>query len=91
QRERYLDYLEETREAVRETADAQRTAALALHPSPGTLVEIAADPARRWERRPGDADVLRVRIGTGDPRAVEVALPPEQNPVQPFDPVMRES
>lgn len=91
QRERYLDYLEETREAVRETADAQRTAALALHPSPGTLVEIAADPARRWERRPGDADFLRVRIGTGDLRAVEVALPPEQNPVQPFDPVMRES
>ena len=91
QRERYLDYLEETREDVRRTADAQRSAALALHPAPGTLVEIAADPARRWERRPGDADFLRVRIGTGDLRAVDVALPPEQNPVQPFDPVMRES
>ena len=91
QRERYLDYLEETRERVRESADRQRDAALALNPSPGTLVEIGADPARRWERRPGDADFLRVRIGTGDLRAIEVALPDEQNPVQPFDPVMRES
>lgn len=91
QRERYLDYLEETRETVRERADRQRDAALALNPAPGTLVEIGADPARRWERRPGDADFLRVRIGTGDLRAVEVALPAEQNPVQPFDPVMRES
>lgn len=91
QRERYLDYLEETREDVRRTADAQRSAALALHPAPGTLVEIAADPARRWERRPGDADFLRLRVGTGDLRAVDVALPPEQNPVQPFDPVMRDS
>ncbi|MDF2665029.1 MAG: segregation ATPase FtsK/SpoIIIE [Microbacterium sp.] len=91
QRERYLDYLEETRERVRESADRQRDAALAVNPSPGTLVEIGADPARRWERRPGDADFLRVRIGTGDLRAIEVALPAEQNPVQPFDPVMRES
>ena len=91
QRERYLDYLEETRGRVRESADRQRDAALALNPSPGTLVEIGADPARRWERRPGDTDFLRVRIGTGDLRAIEVALPAEQNPVQPFDPVMRES
>ena len=89
QRERYLDYLEEQRIAVREIADAHRDASLALDPAPGTLVEIGADPARRWERRPGDADFLRVRIGTGDLRAVEVRLPPEQNPVQPFDPVMK--
>ncbi|MBM3715775.1 MAG: cell division protein FtsK, partial [Actinobacteria bacterium] len=91
QRERYLDYLEETRESVRRTAESQRDAALTLHPAPGTLVEITADPARRWERRPGDPDFLRLRIGTGDLRAVDVTLPPEQNPVQPFDPVMRES
>ncbi len=89
QRERYLDYLEEQRIAVREIADAHRDASLALDPAPATLVEIGADPARRWERRPGDADFLRVRIGTGDLRAVEVRLPPEQNPVQPFDPVMK--
>ncbi|MGP3533800.1 type VII secretion protein EccCa [Microbacterium sp. RD1] len=91
QRERYLDYLEETREDVRRRADAHREASLALNPAPATLVEIAASPARRWERRPGDADFLRVRVGTGDLRAIEVALPPEQNPVQPFDPVMRDS
>jgi S-DNA-T family DNA segregation ATPase FtsK/SpoIIIE len=91
QRERYLDYLEETRESVRERADEYRDAATALHPSPATLVEIGADPARRWERRPGDGDFLHVRIGTADLRAVEVTLPPEQNPVQPADPVMKES
>ncbi|MFC0198514.1 type VII secretion protein EccCa [Microbacterium arthrosphaerae] len=89
QRERYLDYLEETRGTVREIADAHRTATLALHPAPATLVEVGANAARRWERRPGDADFLRVRIGTGDLRAVEVTLPPEQNPVQPADPVMK--
>lgn len=91
QRERYLDYLERTRGDVRELADAHRESLLALHPAPATLVEVALNPARRWERRPSDADFLRVRIGTADLRAVEVALPPEQNPVQPFDPVMRES
>lgn len=91
QRERYLDYLEETRATVRGIADAHRTATLALQPEPGTLVEVGADPARRWERRPGDPDFLRVRIGAGDLRAVEVRLPPEQNPVQPFDPVMKDA
>ena len=89
QRERYLDYLEQQRTTVREIADAHRDASLTLDPAPETLVEIGADPARRWERRPGDADFLRIRIGTGDLRAVEVRLPPEQNPVQPFDPVMK--
>ena len=89
QRERYLDYLEEQRSAVRAVAETHLGAALALDPAPGTLVEVGANPARRWERRPGDADFLRVRIGTGDLRAVDVRLPPEQNPVQPFDPVMK--
>lgn len=89
QRERYLDYLEETRSTVRAVADAHRTATLALQPEPGALVEIGANPARRWERRPGDPDFLRVRIGVADLRAVDVRLPPEQNPVQPFDPVMK--
>lgn len=89
QRERYLDYLEQTRSRVRELADGHRDAMLALHPAPSTLIEIGANPARRWERRPGDSDFLRVRVGTGDLRAVEVQLPAEQNPVQPFDPVMQ--
>jgi S-DNA-T family DNA segregation ATPase FtsK/SpoIIIE len=91
QRERYLDYLEKTRADVRETADAYRDAALSLNPSPATLVEIGQNPARRWERRPGDADFLRVRLGVADLRAIDVSLPPEQNPVQPFDPIMKES
>lgn len=89
QRERYLDYLEENRTDVRERAEARRDKALSLHPDPPTLIEIGANAARRWERRPGDADFLKVRLGTADQRAVVVTLPPEQNPVQPGDPVMK--
>ena len=90
QRERYLDYLEEQRcDRARARRDAPRTRRSPSIRHPATLVEIGANPARRWERRPGDADFLRVRIGTGDLRAVDVRLPPEQNPVQPFDPVMK--
>ena len=91
QRERYLDYLEQQRSTVREVADAHRDGSLALDPAPETLIELGADPARRWERRPGDRDFLRVRVGTADLRAVDVRLPAEQNPVQPFDPVMKEA
>lgn len=89
QRERYLDYLESTRTDLRTTADAHRDRVLDAQPAPAALVEIGQDPARRWERRPSDADFLRVRIGTGDVHALPVALPPEQNPVQPYDPVLQ--
>jgi len=89
QRERYLDYLEETRASLREKSDRLRDAALERHPAPASLVEIGGDPARRWERRPGDADFLTVRIGAGDLPALPVSLPPESNPVQPFDPIMK--
>ncbi|GAA3638948.1 type VII secretion protein EccC [Microbacterium awajiense] len=91
QRERYLDYLETTRATVRERAHDHRAAVELLDPEPAALVQIAVDPARRWERRRGDIDFLRLRLGTADLRAVPVRLPDEQNPVQPFDPVMKGS
>ncbi|MBD3942214.1 type VII secretion protein EccCa [Microbacterium sp. NEAU-LLC] len=89
QRERYLDYLEKTRGELRARTDAYRDAVRAQHPDPSTLLEVGQSPARRWERRQGDADFLRVRVGTAAVRALPVTLPPEQNPVQPFDPIMR--
>lgn len=88
QRERYLDYLERTRVELRASNETYRDSAIELHPSPGALLELGQDAARRWERRPNDDDFLKVRIGTGDVAAQPVLLPPEQNPVQPFDPVL---
>ncbi|MFV0373689.1 type VII secretion protein EccCa, partial [Microbacterium sp.] len=89
QRERYLDYLELTRADIRELAQARQALELAMHPEPATLIEIAVNTARRWERRPADHDFLRVRFGQADRGGVEVRLPKEENPTQPDDPVMR--
>ena len=89
QRERYLDYLETTRARLAERAAEHRTAMWRQHPDPQALIELTGNAARRWERRPGDADFLRVRVGLADVRALPVRLPDEQNPVQPFDPIMK--
>ncbi|PJJ65699.1 type VII secretion protein EccCa [Compostimonas suwonensis] len=90
QRERYLDFLEKTRAAMRERSREVRETAQLLDPSPQSLLEIVRDPARLWERRRGDADFLRVRLGHGDVPWFELQLPAESNPVQPFDPIMFE-
>src|SRR6266516_257733 len=44
-------------------------------PDPATLLLVATGPRRRlWERRAGDHDVLRLRVGTADlPAAIELA------------------
>lgn len=89
QRERYLDYLEQTRSDLHSRAEDYRTRVRQQHPDPATLIEIGQSAARRWERRAGDDDFLRVRVGSGDVRALPVVLPDEQNPVQPFDPIMK--
>lgn len=74
QRERYLEYLEELREelgaAQRRLRDAQRE----LNPPPTALYDLVRDPARLWERRRGDADFLRVRVGVGDVPVPEPAI-----------------
>ncbi|MCL2490099.1 MAG: type VII secretion protein EccCa [Propionibacteriaceae bacterium] len=87
-RERYLDYLEDLRAEMRDKAQAVRTAALVTDPAPVVLPQIIADPARVWERRPGQADYLRVRVGTGNVTWFDLSAPVEQNPVQPLDPLM---
>ena len=58
-RSRYLDYLERTRDKLREQAEHARNTALALHPSPAGIVSFIHDPERLWERRRSDADHLR--------------------------------
>jgi S-DNA-T family DNA segregation ATPase FtsK/SpoIIIE len=65
QRQRYLDYLAEIRQSVRQVAARQRLAAAWTHPSPQRLWAIAGRRRRVWERRPADPDFLQVRLGLG--------------------------
>jgi S-DNA-T family DNA segregation ATPase FtsK/SpoIIIE len=88
QRERYLDYLEEVRADLRAEADAARSAALEVDPAPAALLDVARDTERRWERRRGNADFLRLRIGTGTLDWFGLELPADDNPVEPFDELM---
>ena len=87
-RERYLDYLEELRTTLSEDADSIRASALHTDPEPVVLPQIIADPARVWERRSGDLDFLRARIGVGTVAWRTLTCPREQNPVQPLDPLL---
>ncbi|GAB3996554.1 type VII secretion protein EccC [Glycomyces albus] len=89
ERERYLDYLEDARRAIREAVAAQRTRAALRHPHPDLLLDLACDPARRWERRSSDADLLTVRCGTAElplERTLSLRLDPD-NPLAAYDPV----
>jgi len=89
-RDRYLDYLENLRDVQRQASDAVRVAALATNPDPVLLPQIVSDPARVWERRPKQADFLRLRLGRGNAPWFNLAAPIDKNPVQPLDPLMLE-
>ena len=89
-RDRYLDYLENLRDAQRQASDSVRATALATNPDPVLLPQIVADPARVWERRPQQADFLRLRLGRGNVPWFNLAAPVDKNPVQPLDPLMLE-
>ncbi|MEP6562141.1 MAG: type VII secretion protein EccCa, partial [Nakamurella sp.] len=65
QRERYLDYLERVRQEARESGRRQLLMARLSHPPPTAAASAAQSAHRRWERRPGDADFLMLRIGLG--------------------------
>lgn len=88
QRERYLDFLERLRAKMRARARKVRAAAGLLNPEPAALLELIRDPARLWERRKHDDDFLRVRLGVGDLPWFSLTVPEDQNPVQPYDPIM---
>jgi DNA segregation ATPase FtsK/SpoIIIE, S-DNA-T family len=88
QREHYLDFLEKLRARMRAKGREVRAAAAQLDPEPTALLELIRDPARLWERRRHHADFCRVRIGIGDRAMFSLTVPEEQNPVQPYDPIM---
>ncbi|MCL2455462.1 MAG: type VII secretion protein EccCa [Micrococcales bacterium] len=86
-RELYLDYLEKTRADLSNRATDARTRAQDVHPAPSSLVGIATDPARVWDRRPTDPDFLTVRLGTGPVPWFGLTLEPEP-PLEPYDPML---
>jgi len=89
-RERYLAHLEDEREELRHAARRQADLAAFLHPHAGALAGLAAEPGRLWQRRPGDPDFLRLRVGLGAvPRSLQVALPAATDPLDQRDPVCR--
>src|SRR5688500_15073097 len=88
QREHYLDFLEKLRARMRVKGREARAAGALLDPEPAALMELVRDPARLWERRRHHSDFCRVRLGVGDRAMFSLAVPEEQNPVQPYDPIM---
>ncbi|MGW0731718.1 type VII secretion protein EccCb [Streptomyces sp. NPDC002851] len=89
QRERYLEYLEETRQELGAVERDRRAQARVLDPAPEALYDIVRDPARLWERRRQDADFLRVRLGTGEVPVQDLTIGQSQGGVlTPPDPFM---
>lgn len=89
QRERYLDYLDQLRETVRDVAATQRRGNAFRHPAPHLLMDPARLPARRWERRTTDPDFLALRAGIGTrPLARSLTLKVDtSSPLIVYDPV----
>lgn len=91
-RERYLDYVEELRHRLRRAVAAQQRDAAWRHPAPAQLLDLARNPARRWERRVDDDDFLRLRVGVGPrPVAVRLSMKAGEGPLHDLDPVCLEA
>jgi S-DNA-T family DNA segregation ATPase FtsK/SpoIIIE len=89
QRERYLDYLEELREELRQYERDFRERSARPDPPAAHLLDVITDPARLWERRRTDIDFLRIRIGVGPLPVREIQLREEGTLINPTDPFMR--
>lgn len=85
-RKDYLRYLGQTRDAVRETAAAQRAAGLWRHPDPVELPALVGTP-RMWNRTTGDVDYLSVRLGPGRQSLATPLTAPDTGPVDDLEPV----
>lgn len=85
-RKDYLRYLGQTRDAVRETAAAQRAAALWHHPDPVELAALVGTP-RMWERDVLDPQYLTARLGPGRQSLATRLSVPDTGPVDDLEPV----
>ncbi|GHA94207.1 type VII secretion protein EccCa [Streptomyces clavifer] len=87
-RKAYLAYVEDLREELASEERARRELADVLDPPPYALYDIVQNPARLWERRRGDADFLRVRVGIGEVAVCDLQIarrrPSALSPQDPF-------
>jgi DNA segregation ATPase FtsK/SpoIIIE, S-DNA-T family len=87
ERARYLAHLARMAVLADQLAAAQLATAEHYHPDPPELWTAVARTDRLWERRPGDADFLTVRIGRGPvPLAAPVRLDSPPDPLADHDP-----
>lgn len=86
-RREYLAYLAQMREQVRMAADLQRRATLWGLPTPDSLVLIAAQGVRLWERAPTDPGLLQVRVGSAEQTLSMNLTMPDLPPLADPDPV----
>jgi S-DNA-T family DNA segregation ATPase FtsK/SpoIIIE len=80
----YASELARVRAELAELLAAERARLLLDHPDPAAVAAAAAGPLRRlWERRPGDDDEARLRLGLGSRRPsaqVRGSPPPADDP-----------
>src|SRR5260370_34491872 len=87
-RAKSLEYLGNLRSDLQSPAAAQRASSGWRYPAPDALLALIRSSARLWERRPGDADFLLVRVGEGwQPLATPMGMPVEDGPAQASEPV----
>jgi S-DNA-T family DNA segregation ATPase FtsK/SpoIIIE len=82
----YLDYLSGLRDAVTNTAAAQRSSLSWCHPQPDALWTLIGGP-RMWERRTNDADFGQVRVGIGTAQLATRLMAGRTGPSDRADPV----
>lgn len=63
--QRYREYLDAVRQQLDSLLDLQRRRDASMFPERDELIRRSRDRRRLFERRPGDADFLEVRAGTG--------------------------
>ncbi|RKR89415.1 S-DNA-T family DNA segregation ATPase FtsK/SpoIIIE [Micromonospora pisi] len=86
QRDRYLELLDEVRSSARTLAAVTRRSAVIHQPSPQRLLALVGAGRRTWERRPGDPDFLRIRLGAGNgPLGGGVELSGRMDPMAEYD------
>jgi S-DNA-T family DNA segregation ATPase FtsK/SpoIIIE len=91
-RSRYLAHLEQVASQAGRLAATQLAVAEHLHPGPPALWAVIDQTDRLWERRPADADFLRVRVGRGPvPLAARARLDTAGGPLVEHDPELLEA
>lgn len=82
----YLGYLDAASADARETARDQHVSEHWIHPEP-TVLWCLVGGVRMWERRPGDPDFCRIRVGLRPGPLATPLLADPADPVAESDPV----